>query len=42
MAGRSFRNNPESMTGEDIQRIVDRFNELRRRERESEDTPGPL
>jgi hypothetical protein len=41
MAGRSFRNNPESMTGEDIQRMMDRFNELRRRERESEDTPGP-
>lgn len=34
--GRSFRNSPEPMTSEDIERMMDRFNELRRRERESE------
>lgn len=34
--GRSFRNSPEPMTTEDMERFMERFNELRRRERESE------
>lgn len=32
--GRGFVNNPEPSTDEDAQRIIDRTNELRRRERE--------
>jgi hypothetical protein len=32
--GRAFANNPKPFTDKDAQRIMDQFNQLRRRERE--------